>query len=97
MDFAKRGFLDYCTWDDRLWHLCLVTYRNQWLERRGRHKNSDEGVLFKLLQMGTSDPLSVQGFTDHPGDEAVRGIRFATAMGDRLWSLLEAEQERVSL
>src|ERR1700740_276264 len=93
MDIARMAFMDTTTWDDSLWQQAMFLNWVHWTERRGRHFNSDEKVLSKLLRMGALDPLDM----DKCGEDGIRSIRFAAATSSRLWSLLEMEQERVSL
>ena len=70
-----------------------MTLRKLDEEHRGRDKDADEAVLFHLLYRGVVDHREV----DKPWDGSVRSIRFASAVGDRLWAMLEKERERVSL
>jgi len=79
--------------DDQLWQQALTADRRQAQRREAQDKFVwEERVLFHLIQRGIVD----HDDDDKRWDGTTRAMRHTSAVGDRLWALLEAERARVS-
>ena len=103
MSLVARGdWLSGLSLDDQLWHQSLIAYRRhqevKWAtgaraspDWAGVQQTDDDQVLLKLLGRGITN----QSAFDRLFNASTRSMRFATVMGDHLWSLLERERLRV--
>jgi len=53
--------------------------------------NGDERVLWSMIRLEILDKEGI----DKPWDASTRSMRHSAVIGDRLWSLVEKEQQRV--
>jgi hypothetical protein len=85
--------------DDILWHQAMVVTgalterNNREVVRPGVEWTFDDQILLRLLRLGVVDPNSE---FDRPWDGSTRSMRFTSAVGERMWCLLEEQRARVS-
>src|ERR1700689_2070465 len=89
----RGNFFDAISTDDRLWHQAMVVHKCLHEEQPLFGLDPNQMILWKLLNMGTSDMPS----TAKPWDASTRSMRHASAIGDRLWVELRKERIRVSI
>ena len=79
--------------DDCLWQQAIGLERHILVVRQGDAPNwtTDEHALNAFLRMGTVD-LTPEHFHSNG---SVRAMRYSALLADRLWSMLDEEQERV--
>jgi len=53
--------------------------------------NGDERVLWSMIRLGILDKEGI----NKPWDASMRSMRHSAIIGDRLWSMIEAEHTRV--
>jgi len=89
-EFRLKTFDEYFM-DDNLW--CQAMSTGQFLDdhRRGQMMNGDERVLWSMIRLGVLDKEGI----DKPWDASTRSMRHSAIIGDRLWSMIEAEHTRV--
>ena len=77
--------------DDLVYHGSLVAFHKNQLDRRADNMPLNDVALYHLLNVGARDVDAV----DKPWDALTRFMRFATCLGDRLWTMLTREQNWV--
>ena len=81
--------------DDTLWQQAIGVERH-FIEHRLARVTSwshDEQRLSRLLHMGVQDARG----EDRPMDASTRSMRYSAVLADRLWSMVEAERDRVRI
>jgi len=89
-EFRLKTFDEYFM-DDNLW--CQAMSTGQYLEdhQRDQSMNGDERVLWSMIRLGILDKEGI----DKPWDASTRSMRHSAVIGDRLWSMVKKEQQRV--
>jgi len=87
-------YLGSLSMDDDLWHQSLVAARHNQQRFGGVNAlpPTDRNLLY-LFNLGLYDPDD----SDGKWAAAIRGMRYAGVIGERLWSLIEMERARVRL
>ena len=90
----RNDWLNGCSIDDQLWHQSMVSYFNQ-MDHASDELNysPDEKVLRILLARGV---LDMDEF-DKVWDGATRSMRYSAVMMDRMLTMFQEEQKRVSI
>ena len=79
--------------DDLVYHGSLVAFHRNQLDRRAEDMPLNNMALYHLLNVRSCDMDAV----DKPWDASTRSMRFATCLGDCLWTMVAREQNRVSV
>jgi len=80
--------------DDHLWVQAMSTARYMDEVRRGNLRSGpDENILWRMIRCGVLDHSE----DDKVWDSSTRAMRQSAVIRDRLWSLIEKEQEKVRL
>lgn len=90
----RRHWMVGISRDDELWMQAIGVQQDMMrIDTQIPHPNEDEKALKILLLTGVLD------FTkkDRPWDSSTRSMRFTSAVGDRLWSLVQQEKSRVGI
>ena len=79
--------------DNLVYHGSLVAFHKNHLDRRADDMPLNNVILYHLLNVGARD----MDATDKPWDASTHSMRFATCLGDRLWSMITREQNGVGV
>ena len=79
--------------DDLVYHGSLVAFHRNQLDCRAEDMPLNDMALYHLLNVGSCDMDAV----DKPWDASTCSMRFATCLGDCLWTMVAWEQSRVSV
>ena len=77
--------------DDLVYHGSLVVFHKNQLDHWADNMLLNNVALYHLLNVGARDMDAV----DKPWDALMRSMRFATCLGDCLWTMITREQNRV--
>ena len=77
--------------DNLVYHGSLVAFHKNQLDCRADHMPLNDVSLYHLLNVGAHDMDAV----DEPWDASTCSMWFATCLGDRLWTMITREQNRV--
>ena len=77
--------------DDLVYHGSLVTFHKNQLDRQADDMPLNDVALYHLLNVRSQDMDAI----DKPWDASTCSMRFATCLGDRLWTMISREQNRV--
>ena len=77
--------------DDLVYHGSLVAFHKNQLDRCAEDMPLNDVALYHLLNVGAHDMDAL----DKPWDASMYSMRFATCLGDRLWTMVAREQNRV--
>ena len=77
--------------DDLVYHGSLVAFHKNQLSRRADDMPLNDVALYHLLNVGAWDMDAI----DKLWDALTHSMRFATCLGDRLWTMIAREQNRV--
>ena len=80
--------------DDQIFRMSVVAQHSLEVRREiltAEGVDNDARVLFHLLNRGLLD----QEVMDRPRDGATRAMRYSTAMGERLWRLIDGNIAQV--
>ena len=77
--------------DDLVYHGNLVAFHKNQLDRRADNMPLNNVALYHLLNVGARDMDTV----DKPWDALTCSMSFVTCLGDRLWTMIHREQNRV--
>ena len=77
--------------DDLVYHGSLVAFHKNQLDRRADDMPLNDTALYHLINVGVRDMDAI----DKPWDASTRSMRYAACLGDRLWSMITREQNRV--
>ncbi|KAF9643774.1 hypothetical protein BDM02DRAFT_3132196 [Thelephora ganbajun] len=88
-EMPRRVFQSYGSFNDQVWQQCISSLRNIDENRCHRMMYDDESVLLQLIERGIVDLSSSE-------DVVISSIiRYTAVVGERLWSLLKAQQEMI--
>ena len=77
--------------DDLVYHGSLVAFHKNQLDRCADDMPLNDTALYHLINVGVRDMDAV----DKPWDVSTRSMRYAACLGDRLWTMITREQNRV--
>ena len=79
--------------DNLVYHGSLVGFHKNQLDCRVEDMPLNDIALYHLLNVGGRDMDAI----DKPWDALTCSMRFATCLGDRLWTMITREQNRVGV
>ena len=79
--------------DDLVYHGSLVAFHKNQLDRRANDMPLNDTTLYHLINIGVWDMDAV----DKLWDTSTRSMRYAACLGDRLWTMITWEQNRVGV
>ena len=79
--------------DDLVYHGSLVAFHKNQLDHRANDMPLNDTALYHLINVGVRDMDAV----DKPWDASTRSMRYAACLGDRLWTMITREQNRVGV
>ena len=77
--------------DDLVFHGSLVAFHKNQLDRRADDMPLNDTALYHLINVGVRD----MDVVDKPWDASMRSMRYVACLGDRLWTMVTREQNRV--
>ena len=77
--------------DDLVYHGSLVAFHKNQLDRRADDMPLNDTTLYHLINVGVRDMDAI----NKPWDASTRSMRYAACLGDRLWTMVTREQNRV--
>ena len=77
--------------DDLVYHRSLVAFHRNQLDCRANDMPLNDTALYHLINVGTRN----MDATDKPWDVLTCSMRYAACLGDRLWTMVTREQNRV--
>ena len=77
--------------DNLVFHGSLVAFHKNQLDRRADDMPLNDIALYHLINVGACD----MDASDKPWDALTHSMRYATCLGDRLWTMIAREQNRV--
>ena len=77
--------------DDLVYHRSLVAFHKNQLDRCADDMPLNDTALYHLINVGVRNMDAV----DKPWDALTRSMRYAACLGDRLWTMISREQNRV--
>ena len=77
--------------DNLVYHGSLVAFHRNQLDRRVDDMPLNDTALYHLINIRVHDMDAV----DKPWDASTRSMRYAACLGDRLWTMVTREQNRV--
>ena len=77
--------------DDLVYHGSLVAFHKNQLDRHADDMPLNNTALYHLINIRTCDMDAV----DKPWDASTCSMRYAACLGDRLWTMISREQNRV--
>ena len=77
--------------DDLVYHGSLVAFHKNQLDHRAEDMPLNDVALYHLLNIGGWDMDAI----NKPWDTSTHSMRFVTCLGDRLWTMIAREQNRV--
>ena len=77
--------------DDLVYHGSLVTFHWNQLDCRTNNMPLNDVALYHLINIGARD----MDAPDKPWDASTCSMRYATCLGDHLWTMVTGEQNRV--
>ena len=77
--------------DDLVYHRSLVAFHKNQLDRQADNMPLNDTALYHLINVGVRDMDPI----DKPWDASTRSMRYAACLGDRLWTMISREQNRV--
>ena len=77
--------------DDLVYHGSLVAFHKNQLDRRADDMPLNDTALYHLINIGVCD----MDVVDKPWDASTHSMRYAACLGDRLWTMITREQNRV--
>ena len=79
--------------DDLVYHRSLVAFHKNQLDCWADDMPLNDVTLYHLLNVGAQDMDAI----GKPWDASMCSMRFVTCLGDRLWSMITREQNRVGV
>ena len=79
--------------DDLVYHGSLVAFHKNQLDRHAEDMPLNDVALYHLLNVGSRDMDTI----NKPWDTSTRSMQFTTCLGDRLWTMITREQNRISV
>ena len=77
--------------DDLVYHGSLVVFHKNQLDRRADNMPLNDTALYHLINVGVRDMDAI----DKLWDASTCSMQYAACLGDRLWSMITREQNRV--
>ena len=77
--------------DDLVYHRSLVAFHKNQLDCRADDMPLNDTALYHLINVGVRDMDAI----DKPWDASTRSMRYVACLGDRLWTMVTREQNRV--
>ena len=77
--------------DDLVYHGSLVAFHKNQLDRCADDMPLNDMALYHLINVGVRDMDPI----DKPWDASTCSMRYAACLGDRLWTMITREQNRV--
>ena len=77
--------------DDLVYHGSLVAFHKNQLDRQADDMPLNDTALYHLINVGVRDMDAI----DKPWDASTCSMRYAACLGDRLWTMVTREQNRV--
>ena len=77
--------------DDLVYHGSLVAFHKNQLDHRADDMPLNDTALYHLINVGVHN----MDVTDKPWDTSTRSMCYAACLGDRLWTMITREQNRV--
>ena len=77
--------------DNLVFHGSLVAFHKNQLDRRADDMPLNDIALYHLINVGTCD----MDVPDKPWDTLTCSMRYAACLGDRLWTMISREHDRV--
>ena len=77
--------------DDLVYHGSLVAFHKNQLNRRADDMPLNNTVLYHLINVGVRDMDAI----NKPWDASTHSMRYTACLGDRLWTMIAREQNRV--
>ena len=77
--------------DDLVFHGSLVAFHKNQLDRRAEDMPLNDVALYHLINVGARD----MDAPDKLWGALMRSMRYAACLGDRLWTMITREQNRV--
>ena len=77
--------------DDLVYHGSLVVFHKNQLDCRADDMPLNDTALYHLINVGARD----MDATDKLWDASTCSMRYAACLGDRLWTMISREQNRV--
>ena len=79
--------------DDLVYHGSLVAFHKNQLDCHAEDMPLNDVALYHLINVGTRD----MDVTDKLWDASTCSMRYAACLGDRLWTVITREQNRVGV
>ena len=79
--------------DNLVFHGSLVAFHKNQLDRCANNMPLNDTTLYHLINVGVRDMDAI----DKPWDASMRSMRYAACLGDRLWTMISREQNRVGV
>ena len=77
--------------DDLVYHGSLVVFHKNQLDCRADNMPLNDTALYHLINVGVCDMDTI----DKPWDTSTCSMWYAACLGDRLWTMITREQNRV--
>ena len=77
--------------DDLVYHGSLVAFHKNQLDCRADDMPLNDTALYHLINVGVHDMDTI----DKPWDASTHSMRYAACLGNRLWTMITREQNRV--
>ena len=77
--------------DDLVYHGSLVAFHKNQLDRRANDMPLNNTALYHLINVGVHDMDTI----DKLWDASTHSMRYVACLGDRLWTMVTREQNRV--
>ena len=77
--------------DDLVYHRSLVAFHKNQLDCRANDMPLNDTALYHLINVGVRDMDAI----DKPWDASTHSMHYAACLGDRLWTMITREQNRV--
>ena len=77
--------------DDLIYHGSLVAFHKNQLDCQADDMPLNDMALYCLINVGVRDMDAI----DKLWDASTRSMRYAACLGDRLWTMISREQNRV--
>ena len=79
--------------DDLVYHRSVVAPHKNQLDCRADDMPLNDTALYHLINVGVRDMDAI----DKPWDASTRSMHYAACLGDRLWTMISREQNRVGV
>ena len=77
--------------DDLVYHGSLVAFHKNQLDHRADDMPLNDTTLYHLINVGVHDMDAI----DKPWDTSTCSMHYVACLGDRLWTMVTREQNRV--